>query len=109
MIEPPTVVRIGPHLVQIVITNLDDQFGEAQIHPTPVIRIDRKLDQLQTALTLIHELIEMAGLLHHLELDEYQVRALEMTTGIIIHDNPALAAYVAKAINGPQSLQDRSE
>jgi len=83
-------LRVGSVIVDVVTAKFGDesQFGEAELHPSAVIKIDdRVVRSREQALTLIHELLHIISELYGLGLTEQQVLILEQALTAVAIDN----------------------
>ena len=80
-------VRIGTQNVCIEIVPLPEgEFGDFNVFPTPVIRINAALPLEVQRLTMLHELIHAISDLYGLDLRESQVRAIEQGLGQVMSE-----------------------
>lgn len=103
----PASVQLGAVKVTAMVTRLDDgTFGDSQVHPDAIIRIDDRLDQSSQAMTVIHELLHVVSDHFNLDLSERQVCCLEQAISSIMFQNPELVPALQNAIRRPTIHQD---
>lgn len=101
MNKAPSEVQLGAIVVPVTVTRLPDgTFGESEVHPTPGITIDDRLVNREQASTLLHEVIEVIGMVYHLDLTETQVCCLEQGIVSAMVQTPELLPYLMRSLQG---------
>ena len=93
-------MRVGPWSVNVALTahdDLDGDYGDWTL-ATKTIRVRNDLSELETAMTVIHELFHALSDLHHLRLSEQSVRALENSITQIIQDHPLAVMALVESV-----------
>jgi hypothetical protein len=73
-----------------------EEFGEFRYYPTPKIVVDELLEDPAAWMTLFHELLHAVSEMYGLELDEGQIRTLEVALGDAFRGNPELRLFGEK-------------
>jgi len=73
-----------------------DEFGEFKYYPSPRITVDELLEPPSAWMTLFHELLHAVSEMYGLELDEGQIRTLEVGLGDAFRANPKLRLFGEK-------------
>jgi hypothetical protein len=73
-----------------------DEFGEFKYYPDPRITVDELLGHPSAWMTLFHELLHAVSEMYGLELDEGQIRTLEVALGDAFRANPKLRLFGEK-------------
>ncbi len=80
-------VRIGTQDVRVEVVALPDgDFGDFNVFPTPVVRVNANLPFEVQRITLLHELLHAISDLYGLDLRESQVRAIEQGLGQVMSE-----------------------
>ena len=80
-------VRIGTQDVRVEVVPLPDgDFGDFNVFPTPVVRVNASLPFEVQRITLLHELLHAISDLYGLDLRESQVRAIEQGLGQVMSE-----------------------
>lgn len=85
-------IRIGVERARMP----QEEFGEFKYYPTPKIVVDELLDDPTAWMTLFHELLHAVSEMYGLELDEGQIRTLEVALGDAFRGNPELRLFGEK-------------
>lgn len=75
---------------------LQETFGEFKYYPRPSIVIDELLEPSSAWMTLLHELLHAVSEMYGLELDEGQIRTLEVALSDAFRSNPKLRLFGEK-------------
>ena len=103
----PTEIQLGAITIRAGISRMEDgTFGDSQVHPSAVIRVDDRLDPSSAAMTVIHELLHVISDTWRLDLSERQVCCLEQAIGMMMFQNPSLMPSLQNAIRRPTIVQD---
>jgi len=102
MTQLPSEIQLGANVIPILVSDDvgDLAFGDAQIHPYPLIRLHPGLEGQQEALTVIHELVEVIDLTFDLSLTETQVRCIEQGLAAAMKQTPELLPYLQHRLQG---------
>jgi hypothetical protein len=102
MTHLPSEIQLGANVIPILVSDDvgDLGFGDAQIHPYPLIRLHPSLSGQQEALTVIHELVEIIDLSFELSLTETQVRCIEQGLAAAMKQTPELLPYLQHRLQG---------
>lgn len=102
MTHLPSEINLGANVIPILRSDDvgDLGFGDAQIHPHPLIRLHPSLDGQQEAMTVIHELVEIIDLSFELNLTETQVRCIEQGLAAAMRQTPELLPYLHDRLQG---------
>lgn len=77
--------------IPVVITEMaEGDFGQFFFYPYPEIQVSKKLNQEILTSTILHEVIEMISDIYGLNLEESQVRTLEVSLMAVFFQNPWL-------------------
>lgn len=71
-------------------------FGEFQYYPRPSIVVDELLEPSSAWMTLLHELLHAVSEMYGLELDEGQIRTIEVALSDAFRANPKLRLFGEK-------------
>jgi hypothetical protein len=102
MMHLPSEINLGANVIPIQRSDdVGDQgFGDAQIHPHPLIRLHPSLDGQQEAMTVLHELVEIIDMSFELNLTETQVRCIEQGLAAAMRQTPELLPYFQDRLQG---------
>lgn len=94
--------------IPVVVTEMPEgEFGQFFFYPYPEIQVSKKLNQEILTSTILHEVIEMISDIYGLNLEESQVRTLEVSLMSVFAQNPWFLERLRK---GPENritgLQD---
>lgn len=93
----PTELYVGGLRIAVERARMaQDEFGEFKYYPTPKIVVDELLDDPAAWMTLFHELLHAVSEMYGLELDEGQIRTLEVALGDAFRGNPELRLFGEK-------------
>lgn len=94
------VIKYGHYRIPVCFSPIDEGcFGEFDFFPYPQIRVNTGLKREVETSTILHELMEMISEINGLNLDESQIRTLEVGLMSVFLQNPAL---VARLQEGPE-------
>lgn len=75
--------------IPVVVTEMPEgDFGQFFFYPYPEIQVSKKLNQEVLTSTILHETIEMISDIYGLNLEESQVRTLEVSLMAVFFQNP---------------------
>jgi hypothetical protein len=75
--------------IPVVHTEMPEgDFGQFFFYPYPEIQVSKKLNQEILTSTILHEVIEMISDIYGLNLEESQVRTLEVSLMAVFFQNP---------------------
>jgi hypothetical protein len=75
--------------IPVVVTEMPEgDFGQFFFYPYPEIQVSKKLNQEVLTSTILHETIEMISSIYGLNLEESQVRTLEVSLMAVFFQNP---------------------
>lgn len=75
--------------IPVVVTEMPEgDFGQFSFYPYPEIQVSNKLNQEVLTSTILHETMEMISEIYGLNLDESQIRTLEVSLMAIFFQNP---------------------
>lgn len=96
------ILQYGHYRIPVVISKLsENDFGEFSFFPYPKIKVNSNLrDEVETS-TILHEVMEMISEINGLNLDESQIRTLEVGLMSVFLQNPWL---VGRLRQSPQEL-----
>jgi len=93
----PTALYVGGVRIAVERSRIaPDEFGWFEYYPSPRIGIDELLEPPAAWMTLLHELIHAMSDMYGLELDEGQVRTLEVGLSDAFRANPKLRLFGEK-------------
>lgn len=96
-VDFPTELYVGGLRIAVERARMpQEEFGEFKYYPTPKIVVDELLDDPAAWMTLFHELLHAVSELYGLELDEGQIRTLEVALGDAFRANPKLRLFGEK-------------
>jgi len=94
-------IEFSHYKVPVVFTSLSESFGEFSFYPYPEIRIDTGLKaEIQTS-TILHEVMEMISEIYGLNLEESQIRTLEVSLMSVFFRNPWFMERLQKGAEKP--------
>jgi len=113
-------LAFGIYKVPIVLAEMPEgEFGQFFFFPYPEIKVNSQLSEDVLTSTILHEALEMASEIYGLNLDESQIRTLEVSLMAIFAQNPWFVARLSQgsalpprgAVDWPpsQSLPDSPE
>jgi hypothetical protein len=73
-----------------------ETFGEFKYYPRPSIVVDELLEPSSAWMTMFHELLHAVSEMYGLELDEGQIRTLEVAISDAFRSNPKLRLFGEK-------------
>ena len=105
----PASVKVGPWVYRIEAwhthyANSRGRYGECE-HQTRTIRVDASYGPIQTAQTLMHELMHaVCGAWHVHDADDEERTVTALSTGLtsVLVDNPGLLGWFAAATRGDE-------
>jgi hypothetical protein len=75
--------------IPVVVTEMPEgEFGQFFFYPYPEIQVSKKLNQEILTSTILHEVLEMISDIYGLNLEESQVRTLEVSLMAVFFQNP---------------------
>lgn len=96
------IIRYAHYCVPVVISKLpEDDFGEFSFFPHPQIKVNSCLRPEVETSTILHEVMEMLSDIHGLNLDESQIRTLEVGLMSVFLQNPWLTARLRQSQQEP--------
>ena len=75
--------------IPVVVTEMPEgEFGQFFFYPYPEIQVSKKLNDEILTSTILHETIEMISDIYGLNLEESQIRTLEVSLMAVFFQNP---------------------
>lgn len=82
-------ILFNSYKIPVVLKKMDEgDFGEFYFFPYPCIHINHSLNEEVQTSTILHEVIEMVSDIYGLNLEESQVRTLEVSLMSVFFQNP---------------------
>ena len=100
MIDPPSEIRIGPHVFRVTLVKdgvMDETCGQTFVKRL-VIAVDAEQRPSQVAAVILHEVIHGLLDLTDLSTEDEEKVALLLGAGLLalVMDNPGLVAYLSQ-------------
>jgi hypothetical protein len=93
----PVALYVGGVRIDVERARIPQEtFGEFKYYPRPSIVVDELLEPSSAWMTLLHELLHAVSEMYGLELDEGQIRTLEVALSDAFRSNPKLRLFGEK-------------
>jgi hypothetical protein len=82
-------IAFNNYRIPVVLKTMDEgDFGQFYFFPYPEIHVNKALKEEVLTSTILHEVIEMVSSIYGLNLEESQVRTLEVSLMAVFFQNP---------------------
>jgi hypothetical protein len=96
------ILKYGHYRIPVVISKLEEgDFGQFSFFPYPEIKVNVGLRREVETSTILHEVMEMISEINGLNLDESQIRTLEVGLMSVFLQNPALVSRLQEGREKP--------